>query len=181
MKKLRTIKRHKQAEKITYIKKHICLILISTSLLSFSQENIAPSVITGCGGSLQGYSMISVKSDFTLGEIAIETNFSEDFMLTQGFHQPSMGIVSLKEDSYSKISIYPNPTVDILNLELNNFQDESVIVKVIDLSGKQIYSETVFTNIDKHQINTSFLNLGSYLLEIIGKNQKDIFKIQKLK
>lgn len=149
--------------------------------MGISQENTSPSVITGCGGSLQGYSITSVKSDFTLGEIAIETNFSEEFMLTQGFHQPSIGIISLKDDSYSKISIYPNPTVDILNLELNNFQDERVIVKIIDLSGKQIYSEAVLTNIDRHQIKTSFLNLGSYLLEIIGKNQKDIFKIQKFK
>ena len=165
----------------THIKIYIYLFLISSSFIGFSQENIGPSVITGCGGSLQGYSMTSVKSDFTLGEIAIETNFSEDFMLTQGFHQPSIGIISLKDDPYSKISIYPNPTVDILNLELNNFQDKSVIVKVIDLSGKQIYSEVVLTNIDKHQINTGFLSLGSYLLEIIGKNQKDIFKIQKFK
>ncbi len=151
--------------------------------LSFAQEtpNIEPSVVTGCGGSFQGYSMVSLKSDFTLGEIAIETIFSENFMLTQGFHQPSLGIISLNEDSYSKISLYPNPTVDIINLELSGFEGGCAQVNIIDLSGKIIYSELVATNIEKHQINTSILNLGSYILEVIGEEQKDIFKIQKLK
>jgi len=151
--------------------------------LSFSQENIniAPSVVTGCGASLQGYSMISLKSDFTLGEIAIETISSEDFMLTQGFHQPGLGIISLTEDPHSRISIYPNPTTDLLNLELMEFNDEYVSVNILDLSGKKVYAERVSTNVKKHQINTSFLNLGSYLLEIVGEKQKDIFKIQKLK
>lgn len=151
--------------------------------LSFSQEapNIDPSVVTGCGGSLQGYSMVSLKSDFTLGEIAIETIYSENFMLTQGFHQPNLGIISLNEDSYSKISLYPNPTVDIINLELRGFEGECAQVNIIDLSGKIIYSELVATNAVKHQINTSILNLGSYILEVIGEEQKDIFKIQKLK
>jgi len=151
--------------------------------MSFSQEsiNIDPSVVTGCGGSLQGYSMVSLKSDFTLGEIAIETISSENFMLTQGFHQPSLGIISINEDSYSQISVYPNPAVDIINLELLGFEGNYVNIQILDLSGKLIYSELVAINSEKHQINTSILEIGSYVLEVIGKEQKDVFKIQKIK
>ena len=165
------------------MKNYIYISFFSIIFLGFSQENIniAPSVVTGCSASLQGYSMLSLKSDFTLGEIAIETISSEDFMLTQGFHQPSLGIISLTEDPYSRISIYPNPTTDFLNLELIEFNDEYVLVNILDLSGKKIYAELVATNEKKHQINTSFLNLGSYLLEIVGEKQKDVFRIQKLK
>ena len=165
------------------MKNYICISFISIFFLGFSQENlnVAPSVVTGCSASLQGYSMVSLKSDFTLGEIAIETISSEDFMLTQGFHQPSLGIISITENPHSRISIYPNPTTDFLNLELIEFNDEYVLVNILDLSGKKIYAELVATNAGKHQINTTFLNLGSYLLEIVGEKQKDIFKIQKLK
>ncbi len=165
------------------MKNYICIFFISIIFLGSSQDgvNIDPRVVTGCGGSLQGYSMVSLKSDFTLGEIAIETIFSENFMLTQGFHQPNLGIISLDEDSYTKISVYPNPTVDILNLELLGFEGQYVQVQILDLSGKIIYSELVSTNTKKHQIKTNILNLGSYVLEVIGEQQKDIFKIQKLK
>ena len=164
------------------MKNYICISFFSI-IFSFAQEglNINPSVVTGCGGSLQGYSMVSVKSDFTLGEIAIETIFSENFMLTQGFHQASLGIISLNEDVYSKISLYPNPTVDIINLELRGVEGLYAQVNILDLSGKIIYSELVATNNEKHQINTSILKIGSYILEVIGEEQKDIFKIQKLK
>lgn len=165
------------------MKKYICISFFSIIFLSISQEaiNIEPSVVTGCGGSLQGYSMISLKTDFTLGDIAIETISSENFMLTQGFHQPSLGIISINEDSYSEISVYPNPTVDIINLELLGFEGNYVNVQILDLSGRLIYSELATINSEKHQINTSILDIGSYVLEVIGKEQKDIFKIQKIK
>jgi len=164
------------------MRNYICISFFSI-LMSFSQEsiNIDPSVVTGCGGSLQGYSMVSLKSDFTLGEIAIETISSENFMLTQGFHQPSLGIISINEDSYSQISVYPNPAVDIINLELLGFEGNYVNIQILDLSGKLIYSELAAINSEKHQINTSILEIGSYVLEVIGKEQKDIFKIQKIK
>ena len=164
------------------MRNYICISFFSI-LMSFSQEsiNIDPSVVTGCGGSLQGYSMVSLKSDFTLGEIAIETISSENFMLTQGFHQPSLGIISINEDSYSQISLYPNPAVDIINLELLGFEGNYVNIQILDLSGKLIYSELAAINSEKHQINTSILEIGSYVLEVIGKEQKDVFKIQKIK
>ena len=66
-------KKHKDTKK-THTKLYMFVSYLYF-IFSHSQDglNIDPSVITGCGGSLQGYSMVSVKSDFTLGEIAIET------------------------------------------------------------------------------------------------------------
>ncbi len=159
----------------------MCFICIS--IFSYSQEgvNIDPSVITGCGGSLQGYSMVSVKSDFTLGEIAIETLKSEQYMLTQGFHQPSLGVISLLESPQTKISIFPNPVTDILNLEFSSSQNEFIEIRIIDLSGKIIFYDFTFPERNFYKINTTFLKLGTYILEVITEKEKDLFKIQKLK
>ena len=175
-------KKYKATRK-TNIKNHICLFFICITIFSYSQEgvNIDPSVITGCGGSLQGYSMVSVKSDFTLGEIAIETLKSDQYMLTQGFHQPSLGIISLLESPQTKISIFPNPTTDVLNLEFSNFQNEFVEIRIIDLSGKIIFYDFTMPKRNFYKINTTFLKLGTYILELITEKEKDLFKIQKLK
>ncbi len=166
-----------------HIKNYICLYFICIAIFSYSQEglNIDPSVITGCGGSLQGYSMVSVKSDFTLGEIAIETLKSDQYMLTQGFHQPSLGIISLLESPQTKISIFPNPITDFLNLEFSNSQNEFVEIRIIDTSGKVIFYDFTVTGKNFYKINTTFLKLGTYILEIITEKEKDLFKIQKLK
>ena len=166
-----------------YIKNYICLCFICISFFSYPQEgvNIAPSVITGCGGSLQGYSMVSVKSDFTLGEIAIETLKSDQYMLTQGFHQPSLGVISLLESPQTKISIFPNPITDILNLEFLNSHNEFVEIRIIDLSGKIIFYDFTLTERNFYKINTTFLKLGTYILEVTTEKEKDLFKIQKLK
>ena len=166
-----------------HIKNYICSCFVFITTLSSSQEgvNIDPSVITGCGGSLQGYSMVSVKSDFTLGEIAIETLKSDQYMLTQGFHQPSIGVISLLESPQTKISIFPNPITDFLNLEFSNFQNELVEIRIIDLSGKIIFYDFVSPERNFYKINTTFLKLGTYILEINTEKEKDLFKIQKLK
>ena len=175
-------KKHKDTKK-THIKNYICLCLICISFFSHSQDglNIDPSVITGCGGSLQGYSMVSVKSDFTLGEIAIETLKSDQYMLTQGFHQPRLGVISLLDSPKTKITIFPNPITDFLNLEFSNFQNELIEIRIIDLSGKIIFYDFASSERNFHKINTNFLKLGTYILEIITENEKDLFKIQKLK
>ena len=175
-------KKHR-TQSYKYIKNYICLCFICISIFSYSQEgvNIDPSVITGCGGSLQGYSMVSVKSDFTLGEIAIETLKSEQYMLTQGFHQPSLGVISLLESPQTKISIFPNPVTDILNLEFSSSQNEFIEIRIIDLSGKIIFYDFTFPERNFYKINTTFLKLGTYILEVITEKEKDLFKIQKLK
>jgi len=167
----------------TYIKKHIYTFFFLACSFVFSQNNlqIEPSVIAGCSGSLQGWSSVSLKSDFTLGQIAINSLGSEDFILTQGFHQPSLGVISIFEEKFTNISVYPNPTIDILNLEIFGFEGPYVNVQLVDLNGKIIFSDFVKTSTKKHQIITNNLNLGTYILEIIGEKEKDSFKIQKLK
>ena len=168
------LKKHKGIKK-THIKNYIYLYFFCISFFSHSQDgvNIDPSVITGCGGSLQ--------SDFTLGEIAIETLKSDQYMLTQGFHQPSLGVISLLDSPKTKITIFPNPITDFLNLEFSNFQNELIEIRIIDLSGKIIFYDFASAESNFHKINTNFLKLGTYILEIITENEKDLFKIQKLK
>ena len=154
----------------------VCSVVFSQGLLQTS-----PTVVAGCSGSLQGYSLVSLKSEFTLGQIAINYLLSDDFILTQGFHQPNLGVISIFEDKMTNISVYPNPTIDILNIDLFGFDDSHVQIKLVDLSGKIIISDFLSTAKKKHQIKTDNLKIGSYVLEIIGEKEKDSFKIQKFK
>ena len=170
-------------EKKSYIEKYMfsfCLI-VSSFVYSQGGLQISPSVVTGCSGSLQGYSLVSLKSEFTLGQIAINSLVSDDFILTQGFHQPNLGVISIFEDKMTNISVYPNPTIDILNIDLFGFDDPYVQMRLVDFSGKIIVSDLISTTTKNHQIKTNNLKTGSYILEITGEKEKDSFKIQKFK
>ena len=170
-------------KKKSYIEIYMCSFCFLVCSVVFSQGLLqtSPTVVAGCSASLQGYSLVSLKSEFTLGQIAINYLPSDDFILTQGFHQPNLGVISIFEDKMTNISVYPNPTIDILNIDLFGFDDSHVHIKLVDLSGKIIISEFLSTATKKHQIKTDNLKIGSYVLEIIGEKEKDSFKIQKFK
>lgn len=55
------------------------------------------------------------------------------------------------------LRLYPNPTSNVLNIEVNNFQIENI--EIYDVLGKQILSTT------QTEINVSHLNNGIYLLK----------------
>ncbi len=178
------MKRKKEIkEKKSYIESYICSFCFLVCSVVFSQGalQISPAVVAGCSGSLQGYSLVSLKSEFTLGQIAINNLVSDNFILTQGFHQPNLGVISIFEEKMTNISIYPNPTSDILNIDLFGFDDPQVQMQLVDLNGKIIISDFISTSTKKHQIKTSNLKIGSYILEITGEKEKDSFIIQKLK
>ena len=64
--------------------KKLLLILLCLPLFGFGQI-LSPSVIGSAGAS---FSNSTAKTDLTVGEVVIET-FSNNTILTQGFHQAS--------------------------------------------------------------------------------------------
>ena len=165
------------------MKNYIYIIIFTITSLGFSQEliHINPSVVTGCGGALQGWSMTSIKTDFTLGEIAIETVFSDEFIMTQGFHQSDLNIITLEESNQVHINVYPNPTVEFINVEILQNTHKKIEIFLLNISGKIMYSKTLNSNENTSIINMKNLSVGTYFLEVLTNKSKDLFKIQKLK
>ena len=64
--------------------KKLLLILIALPMIGFGQI-LSPSVIRSAGASFSNY---TVSTDLTVGEVMVET-FSNNTILTQGFHQSS--------------------------------------------------------------------------------------------
>lgn len=86
----------------------------------------------------------------------------------------SNGINELNSDN---ISVYPNPTNDLLNLNFN----KSITVQQItlmDLHGKTVYSNNTVTSTSM-QIDISNLSQGLYMLNVRTNNGVNIHKIIK--
>lgn len=90
------------------------------------------------------------------------------------YEQTNVGINYLDHD---KFSIYPNPTKDLLKIDVGRLKNnkESYTIKIIDIFGKEIFNEIL-----KEEINISKLNQGIYSFQLYeGGKLISIKKIMK--
>ena len=76
----------------------------------------------------------------------------------------------------SEISIYPNPTNDILNIVSSNSFSK---IQVLDMMGKEVLMKNE-SNMKRAVINTSFLDNGYYSLKISQGNQVNFYSFIKV-
>ena len=78
------------------------------------------------------------------------------------------------ETTDTTIILYPNPTHDLLNIELAVFSPETQIT-ITDMLGKKLYSQKVESASTK--VNTSGYTKGVYLVAITDNNKKEVKKL----
>jgi hypothetical protein len=83
-------------------------------------------------------------------------------------------IINLSFDD--DIQVYPNPARDMINLSFGSMQYKTAIVKITDISGKLISSDT-FHNLSTATIDLTGSPKGIYILNLTIDGQKLIKKI----
>ncbi len=71
----------------------------------------------------------------------------------------------------NNIKIYPNPANDLLKIELPDYL-ENLQIKLVDLSGRTIYSQIINTPISS--MDTKEIANGVYLLKVSLKEKGEI-------
>lgn len=82
--------------------------------------------------------------------------------------------LATKESSIAKLSFYPNPTKDVLNID-NIIDIENV--NIYDLSGKKVLTQNF--NSKKVSVNVSSLAKGTYMVRVASKNSAKTIKMIK--
>ncbi len=73
----------------------------------------------------------------------------------------------IEENSAIDYRIYPNPASDILTISTNETKKLPVTVKIYNLTGQEVYSES-YKNEDSHTITLSRFKDGMYFVKISG-------------
>jgi hypothetical protein len=64
------------------------------------------------------------------------------------------------------IKIYPNPVIDLVNIELINYNNGDYSLHIVDAAGRIVMNSTsVFK--DKFELNLSSLKKGKYSIQLI--------------
>jgi hypothetical protein len=145
-------------------------------------QSTSPQIVSTAGETFQG---TSIQIDWTLGELAITTMQSSSFQITQGFHQPNYILTSLDElpEAIGQIKIYPNPTSDLLEMNLIFDQKRNVQIQIFDIQGKQILEKHNEGQQISESISLVELPSGNYFIKvkIDGNKFSQTFKVQKIK
>ena len=87
--------------------------------------------------------------------------------------------VDLEENTKLNISIFPNPTNDLLTVQATATSGQSKLL-IQDLNGRIVYQEVVsFNQTTKHIINVEKLSAGLYNLILINQDDTKVIKFSK--
>ena len=156
----------------------LCLCCICFNMLNAQNEIInSPVLISSAGGT---FTQNNFNSCFSLGEIAIETFVQSNMIVTQGFHQENYQISSIDEKlNEHEITLYPNPTQDVLYVNCNISESVDLIIK--NIKGSILFSSLETDGSEIQEIYLSQFSQGIYFLEVgLNQNKKQVYKIQKL-
>ena len=140
--------------------------IIGLCVLNFASiyaQSVAPAVNASSGGYYTGN---DATLSWTIGEGVVETFTGLNSILTQGFQQPKYTITSIEKAANLdyKISVYPNPTSDLIKVEIESLDNFYFRVELIDLQGKRLHQQNMSgqnNTLDLQQYAT-----GIYILKV---------------
>jgi hypothetical protein len=155
------------------------ILFLFTILLAFSlSAQVKQEVIASAGG----YSVASgVSLSWTLGETIIPTYTNGGLTLTHGFQQQL--IVTAVEENLEdvvKVTLYPNPASDVVNIKLESPLDGEVKLFLFDSRGKLIKTDFMEKTAVEKEINLQDLPAGLYLLKMTKGKLSNAYKVVKL-
>ena len=151
----------------------LCIIIAFMQPKLYSQDAVAAS-----GGNATG-SNVSVS--YTVGQVAYTTQTGSNGSVAQGVQQPyEIYLLSGAQFSEIKVSIlaYPNPTQNVLTIDIQNQEINAMRYVLVDIQGRQI-AEAAIT--DAHTVlQLENLPSASYILKILSQAKEiKTFKIIK--
>ena len=152
----------------------IAVFVICCCLTCLFAQKITPTVLSSAGAVMKTGNF---SIEWTLGEIATETLKSNNNVLTQGFHQTNLTVVSTNNPFISGLDVYPNPVEQ--ELIIDNKSGKIIAFHVFNITGQCINEQTFNPGIQTLHMNA--LPSGTYLLEATVDNQKQNFTIEKIK
>ena len=115
------------------------------------------------------YSNSNGSIDFTVGEVIINTGSNGTNDITQGFHQTNWNFLGVEDFAPDfDITIFPNPTSDVLYIKSSFYQDISY--SLYDTQGKLVF-KNILTETET-QIQLNQLAPGAYSLSIHNKKEQ---------
>jgi hypothetical protein len=154
------------------------IFILITSLFVLNAVGQKQEVISSAGGY---YTTTGITLSWTLGETIIPSYTAGGLILTHGF-QSVLRTVIVEENIETpvKVTVYPNPASDYLNISFAEPLDAEVNLMLIDGQGKLFKTQIIEATTSEVQLNFQDLPSGIYLLKLTKGKLSNIYKVVKL-
>jgi hypothetical protein len=138
--------------------------------MSYAQS-IAPQSVNSGGTKM---SQANGSLSFTVGELVVLSQTdSQGNTLGGGFTAgATLTTASIQEADASvlDVKVFPNPTTELVHIQINHSTLEQVVVTITDLQGKEMYSGKYAGISNVIGINTASYAAGTYVLSLKNLN-----------
>jgi hypothetical protein len=160
---------------MTITKSKLLVILLATMLMGTIgyAQIIAPQSINSGGKKM---TQANGSLSFTVGELVVLTQTdSQGNTLGSGFTAgATLTTVSIQETDANvlDVKVYPNPTTELVKIQINHSTIDQVIVSISDFQGKELYNGKYAGISNVIGINTASFAFGSYILTLKNLNNQ---------
>ena len=140
-------------------------------ILAQESVNTSGSNASGTGGAVS----------YTVGQVAYTNSSGSNGSVSAGVQQSYTitATTGVDENNFNlDVSVYPNPTTDLLVLSINELKEE-YRYQVLDMAGKLLTNGQLRNN--QTQLDFSSYAAGSYYVNIITNQNKQIKTFQVIK
>ncbi len=144
------------------------LLFLFLGIGAFSHaQSIAPQSVNSSGTKM---TQANGSLSFTVGELVVLTQIdSLGNSLGGGFtSSATITTVGIQETDATilDVKVYPNPTTELVNIQINHSALEQILITVTDIQGKEIYTGKYAAISNIIGINTSSYAVGTYILSL---------------
>ncbi|MGV7106719.1 T9SS type A sorting domain-containing protein [Flavobacterium sp. U410] len=126
---------------------------------------------TSSGGDLTG---TTGSISYSVGQIDYKTNNGSNGYVIEGVQQPYEISEVLAIENFSElitdVTIYPNPSTDVLMLKLINKEALDLNFKLMDVNGRLIKTDKISSEVT--EISVLDLPSSIYFLQILNQNKE---------
>jgi len=157
-------------------------------VMTMAEIRPVPEVVSNSGGSAIAGNMYF---EWTLGEPRIELVSKPGILFTQGFHQPLVYTIPVKQvdtvvlvaSDKIRIMVYPNPVSTILKVKIEVPDTRPLLVELVDLNARLLQRKNIAAGENKHFVEFAMTGYiaGSYYLMVRDTNGTIINTIKLVK
>lgn len=144
-------------------------VLYAFLAITFSVSAISAQQVVSLAGNHHENGDMSIS--WTLGETVIETFNADEKILTQGFHQPTLTVVSIDDADMPRYNItaFPNPVKSYVTLSVEAEKHENMRFMLYDLNGNLIKKDGIYGK--NTEVSFEGLTPALYFIRIIEENK----------
>jgi hypothetical protein len=142
-------------------------LLLNLLIITFSacSQRLHHQMLSSQGGTSTTQTGTVVK--YTIGQQSVTGIKTDNVIVQQGFQQSNWDkIIATNNLVFINTTTYPNPYIDIINFQFSQSIGDSVSLLVFDVSGRQVYSNTLQIFENKTSVNLQVLPSAKYFVQL---------------